>query len=241
MRAGGPRQPSGDQTLCGVYYGVVTQNKDDDKGLARVKVKLPWLDNGDQDQAFWAQLSTPMAGDKMGFYTLPDVDDVVAVMFIAGDINHPVVLGGIWSKTDATPENNSGGKNDFRGYRSRTGSRVIMNDSSQSAVVLADKTNKNVVAVGSFSPGGSGDNSTQLPKPSDAGSGGVLVAAMDGKLNITCPKGKLTVTAQMAVKVQAQNPVEMKAGADLTFDGGMVQVVASAPANFDGSQTKIGP
>ena len=241
MRAGGPRSPAGDQTLCGVYYGVVTQNKDTDKGLARVKVKLPWLDNSDSDQAFWAQLSTPMAGDKFGFYCLPDVGDTVAVMFIAGDINHPVVLGGVWNKTDKTPEDNANGKNDFRGYRSRQGSRVILDDSSPGKVLIADKTNKNVVAVGSFSKGGDGPNASDVPKPGDAGSSGVLVAAMDGKLNVTCKNGKLTVTAQMAVKVQAQNAVEMKAGGDLTFDGGMTQVTASAPANLDGSSTKIGP
>jgi uncharacterized protein involved in type VI secretion and phage assembly len=241
VRAGGPRTPTQDGGLCGIYYGVVTQNKDTDKGLARVKVKLPWLDNSDSDQAYWAQLSTPMAGDKFGFYTLPDVGDTVAVMFIAGDINYPVVLGGVWSKTDKTPEDGGGGKNDFRGYRSRAGSRIIMDDSSNSKVVMADKTNKNVVAVGAFAKSGDGPNASDVPRPGDAGSGGVLVAAMDGKMNITCKNGKLTVTAQMAVKVQAQNAVEMKAGADLTFDGGMTQVIASSPANLDGSSTKIGP
>ena len=239
MRAGGPRQASGDQTLCGIYYGVVTQNKDTDKSLARVKVKLPWLDNSDQDQAFWAQLSTPMAGDQFGFYCLPDVGDVVAVMFIAGDINHPVVLGGVWSKTDKTPEDNGNGKNDFRGYRSRAGSRVVLDDSSNGKVILTDKTDKNVVAVGSFSKGGDGANASEPPKPGGAGSSGVLVAAMDGKLNINCPSGKLTVSG-MSVKINAQNNVEMKAGGDLTVDGMMTQVVASMNGNFDGSQAKIG-
>ena len=240
MRAGGPRQPTGDQTLCGIYYALVTQNKDEEKGIARIKVKFPWLDNGDQDQSWWAQLSTPMAGDKFGFYTLPDVGDTVAVMFIAGDINHPVVLGGVWNKTDKTPEDGGDGKNDFRGYRSRAGSRVIMDDSSNGKVVMADKTNKNVVAVGAFAKGGDGPNASDIPRPGDAGSGGVLVAAMDGKLNITCKNGKLTATG-MQIKVQAQSAVEMKAGADLTFDGGMTQVVASSPANLDGSNGKIGP
>src|SRR5262249_60948242 len=149
------------------------ENKDTEKGLARVKVSLKWLDNGAQDQAHWAALSTPMAGDKCGFYTIPDVGDTVAVMFIAGDINYPVVLGGVWNKTDKSPEENGNGKNDFRGYRSRAGSRVILDDSSNSKVMLADKTNKNVVAVGSFSKGGDGPNAAEAHKPGRAGSGGV--------------------------------------------------------------------
>ena len=240
MRAGGPRQPSGDQTLVGIYYAVVTQNKDTEKGLARVRVKLPWLDNSDQDQTYWAQLSTPMAGNNYGFYTAPDVGDTVAVMFIAGDINYPVVLGGVWSKTDKTPEDGGGGKNDFRGFKSRAGSRLIMDDSSDGKVVLSDKTNQNVVAVGKFSKGGDGPNASNIPKPSDAAGSGIVIAAMGGKMNITCKNGKLTATG-MNVKVQAQMAVEIKAGADLTFDGGMTTVTASAPANFDGSNAKVGP
>ena len=74
MRPGGPLAATGDMTLPGVYYGIVTQNKDPDN-LNRIKVRLPWLDKGDVDQAHWAQLATPMEGDKFGFYTLPDIDD----------------------------------------------------------------------------------------------------------------------------------------------------------------------
>jgi uncharacterized protein involved in type VI secretion and phage assembly len=240
VRAGVPRSDSGDFALCGVYYGVVTQNKDDEKSLARIKVKLPWLDGGDQDQAFWAQLATPMAGDKFGWYCLPDVGDVVAVMFLDGNIDRPVVLGGIWSKTDKTPEDNASGDNDFRGYRSRAGSRVILDDSSNSKVVIADKTNKNVLAIGKFSKGGSGPNASEPPKPAGAGSGGIVAAAMDGKLNITCEKGKLTVSG-LQVKMTAAKPIEIKAGADLDIEGTMTEVSSSSPGNYDGSNTTVGP
>jgi len=240
MRPGRPRDASGDQTLCGVYYGVVTQNKDSEKSLARIKVKLPWLDNSDQDQAYWAQLSTPMSGNEFGFYCLPDVGDVVAVMFIAGDINHPVVLGGVWSKTDAAPEPNAAGGNDFRGYRSRAGSRVVLDDSAQGKLMLADKTNKNVVAIGSLSKGGSGDNASEPPKPAGGGATGALIAAADGKLNITCKKGKLKVSGLM-VKIAGKNGVEMTAGGDLEMEGALAQVGAGGNFNGDGSSAKIGP
>src|SRR4051794_11211744 len=117
MRAGGPRQDTLDNTQYSVVYGIVTQNKDPEK-LGRIKVRFPWLDQGDTDQSNWAQIMTPMEGDKFGWYVLPDVDDVVAVMFVDGDIHHPIVLGGIWSKPDFSPEPNEDGKNNFRGYRS---------------------------------------------------------------------------------------------------------------------------
>jgi uncharacterized protein involved in type VI secretion and phage assembly len=240
VHPGGPRPEYADQSLYGVYYAVVTQNKDDDKGLGRVKVKLPWLDNADQDQAAWALVATPMAGDKFGMYFQPDVGDVVIVMFIAGDIAAPVVLGGAWSKTDKTAEDNSGGKNDFRGYRSRAGSRMVLDDSSNGKVLLADKTNKNVLSVGSFSSGGSGSNASAPPKPAGAGSGGVILAAMDGKLNITCKNGTLKVQG-LQIKMTAKTDVQFKATGDLTIEGAMTSVTSSAGGDYDGASTKIGP
>src|SRR4051794_17462840 len=106
MRAGGPRHDSLDNVHYGLHYGVVCQNKDTEQSLNRVKVKFPWLDQGDTDQTHWAQLLTPMEGGKHGWYNLPEIDDVVVVAFIQGDFRQPVVLGGVWSATDKSPEPN---------------------------------------------------------------------------------------------------------------------------------------
>src|ERR1700759_2389758 len=105
MRAGGPRAESLDASQFGVQYGIVVQNKDPDN-LDRIKVRFPWLDQGDTDQSHWVQLVTPMEGPKFGWYTLPDIDDVVVILFVAGDSSQPVVLGGVWSTKDFSPETN---------------------------------------------------------------------------------------------------------------------------------------
>src|SRR5690349_1657445 len=118
MRAGGPAKDSLGNLYFGLHYAIVCQNKDPDN-LNRIKVRFPWLDKGDTDQTHWAQLLTPMEGKKFGWYTVPDVDDVVVVMFIAGDPTQPVILGGVWSTKDVSPEPNEDGKNNFRGYRTR--------------------------------------------------------------------------------------------------------------------------
>jgi len=228
-------------TLFGVYYGVVTQNKDEEN-KARIKIRLPWLDHGDTDQTHWAVLAAPMAGPKMGWYTLPDVDDVVAVMFIAGDICHPVVLGGVWSSKDKPPEEGGDGKNDFRGYRSRSGGRVVMDDSSKGKVYFSDKTDKNVVVVGSFEKGGSGNNAKAAPEPAavngPAGKSGVCIATEDGEMNITA-KGKLKVTGMHIEITSKTEHVEIKAKADCTFEGGMGNLNGGPDVKAAGSQTKI--
>ena len=58
----------------------------------------------------------------------------------AATSSQPVILGGVWSKPDFSPEPNEDGKNNFRGYRSRSGHRLILDDTDKTKVVFADKT-----------------------------------------------------------------------------------------------------
>src|SRR5688572_16158270 len=150
MRAGVERSRTNDSTLCGVYYAVVCQNKDDELKQARIKVKFPWMAQAQAEQAHWCQLATPMSGNKFGWYCLPEVGDMVAVVFIAGDIRQPVVLGGIWNKTDTPPEPITDGKNEFRGYKSRSGHRFLLDDSAKKKITLADKTDMLQLSIGEF-------------------------------------------------------------------------------------------
>ena len=240
MRSGGPRKESLDLVQFGLHYGIVCQNKDDEQKLDRIKVRLPWLDRGDTDQTHWAQLLTPMEGKGFGWYSLPDVDDVVVVMFISGDISQPVIFGGIWSTADIGPEPNEDGKNNFRGYRSRSGHRLILDDSDKTKVVVADKTTKNMVGIGMFDKAGAGPNICAVYKPPMSGDTGVSISTMEGKLDITCKDGKLTVTAQENIKINAKTTIDMKAQGDLSMDGSSAaKLTSSSPSNYDAPKIDI--
>ncbi len=239
MRAGGPKSSSQDNLQFGLHYGVVTDNQDP-SNLERIKVKLPWLDAGDTDSAHWAQLLTPMEGKEFGWYTLPDIDDVVIVLFMAGDIMQPLVLGGIWSKTDESPEPNSDGKNNFRGYRSRTGHRLILDDTAKTKIVFADKTGKNMLGVGMFELDGDGPNKCAVYRPPMAGKNGVSFSSMEGKLNITCKNGKLSFKAEDTVKINAATTIDVKAGTDIKMEGSSTaKATSSSPAAFDAPNINV--
>lgn len=239
MRAGGPRIESLDNLQLGLHYGIVCQNKDPDN-LDRVKVRLPWLDGGDTDQTHWAQLLTPMEGQKFGWYTVPDIDDVVVVMFIGGDVSQPVVIGGVWSKPDQAPEPNEDGKNNFRGYRSRSGHRLILDDSPKTKVVIADKTAKNMFGVGEFDKDGAGPNVCAVYKPPMSGTSGVSFSTMEGKMEMTCKNGKLSVEAKENIKLNAKTTIDVKAGGDLTMEASSsAKLTSGSPGNFDASTIEI--
>jgi len=241
-RAGGPPSESHDKQQFGVYYGIVAQNKDPEK-LNRIKVRLPHLDGGDVDQSHWAQLVTPMNGKKFGWYTVPDIEDAVIVMFIAGDMSQPVILGGAWSTPDPSPEPNEDGKNNFRGYRSRTGARLILDDSAKTKVVFADKKGKLMIGVGAFEKDGAGPNICAVYKPPMSGTEGISFSTMeaDGKLEITCKDGKLLVTAEKDIKINTKETMDIKAGKDITLEGSSAgKITSSSPSNFDAPKIKIG-
>jgi len=239
---GATRKDSLDKLSYGLQYGVVTQNKDPDN-LNRIKVKFPWLDNGDTDQSAWAQLMTPMAGSQFGFQAVPDVEDVVLVAFIAGDMSQPLVLGGVWSSTDTPPETNEDGKNNFRGYRSRSGHRLILDDSSKTKVVVSDKTGKMMIGVGNFEKDGAGPNVSEVFTPPMSGKTGVAISSMDsgGKLCITCKDGKLSLTAEGAIKISTTQTMDVKATGSVTLEGtSATKVTSGQPSNYDAPSIEIG-
>lgn len=239
MRAGGPKQDSLDQPQFGLQYGIVTQNKDPEK-MNRIKVRLPWLDQGETDQSHWAQYVTPMEGKKYGWYALPDVDDVVVVMFIGGDISQPVILGGVWSTKDNSPEPNEDGKNNFRGYRSRSGHRLILDDTAKTKVVVADKTGKNMVGVGNFEKDGAGPNVCAVYIPPMAGTVGVSFSSMEGTLEITCKDGALKVEAGENIKINAETTIDIKAGGNLSMKGSSgAKLTSTDNSNYDAQKVDI--
>lgn len=240
---GGFEPHGGDHDLCGVYYAIVTQNKDDEKKLGRIKVRLPWMPGGDTDQSHWAQICVPMIGGEFGTYTLPEVDDTVLVVFIAGDIRYPVVIGGSWNDKDKPPEVNEDGKNDFRLIKSRSGHRLLFDDSSSGKLVLSSNTDKEVLSVGKQDAGGSSNqNKYGVGGPPGAGASkkeGMSLGSESGTMTVLCPGGTLKVDGK-DVEISSSDKVDIKAGTDLTVEGSsMASFNSAGPGKYEGSTTKI--
>lgn len=80
----------------GIYQGVVTNISDPEK-RGRLKVKCPDVLGGSTESA-WCDPMIPVAYDNGGDFCMPAKDETVWLMFIAGDSNRPVWLGGWWQK-----------------------------------------------------------------------------------------------------------------------------------------------
>lgn len=153
-----------------VPYSVIAQVTDleDPDDLARVKVKFITLP--DTPTSFWMRIASPNAGPDRGFWSLPEKDDEVLVLFIQGSHDVGVIVGQFWNGVDKYPaEAKAGmptdtatggsvstavhgpgdtvyqtdGKVTRRLWRSRTGHLIVMDDSDgKESVQIWDKGHK---------------------------------------------------------------------------------------------------
>lgn len=186
--------------IYGFVIGIVTNNKDPEE-IGRVKVKFPWL--SEEDESNWARIVSPMAGNDMGMFFLPEVDDEVLVGFQHGDINMPYVLGSLWNGVDKPPEDNSDGKNNIRMIKSRSGHIIKLDDTQgEEKIEIVDNTKKNIIIIDGKT------NKISFKSESD--------------IEISAPNGKVSINAlDFEVKSSASTKIEASSGMDLKTSGSM--------------------
>lgn len=196
----------GTREMPGVVVGEVTKNNDPED-MGRVKVTFPWRKAS--DETTWARTMTPMAGDDMGAYFLPQVGDEVLVAFAHGDQRFPYVLGGLWNTDQKPPESNEG-NNDVRAVRSRSGHEVRLDDadrdgkveitsSSGHTVTLDDATGSETITIEDKS----GQNSVEF----DATTGTLTV---EGGTKLELKATNIDIKGEGQVNIQASGMLKLQ-------------------------------
>jgi hypothetical protein len=75
-----------------------------------------------------------------------------------------------------------------------------------------------------------------------SGDFGVSFSAMeaDSKIEITCKDGKLSITAEQAVKLNIKTTLDIKAGQDVSFEGkSSTTMTSSSDSNMDTKKMDI--
>jgi uncharacterized protein involved in type VI secretion and phage assembly len=133
--------------IYGVVVGIVT-SLDDPDHLGRVKVKYPWL--GDDSESEWARVMSFMAGGSRGAVFRPEEKDEVLVLHEHGDPRFPYVIGAVWNGSDAMPsERGTDVDNNVRIIKSRSGHKVVLDDTSGSEKVIVEDKKGNSVTLSS--------------------------------------------------------------------------------------------
>jgi type VI secretion system secreted protein VgrG len=94
--------------MAGIFTAIVLGESGEEihaDSLGRIKVRLKWDHRSDTvaGQAVWVRVIQPWAGTAWGYQYLPRVGFEVAVSFMDGDPDRPVVVGGFYNGTNTIP------------------------------------------------------------------------------------------------------------------------------------------
>ena len=242
LGAGSGRPPFGE---IGLVIGVVTNVKDDEKKMHRVKVRFPTLPGL---ESAWARVVTLGGSKTSGMEARPEIDDEVLVGFEQGDPRRPFVIGALLSKTDTyrTGAINSDGSINKRGIRTRAGNKLEMFDGDSKSAA----SGRYIALIGA-------DAATQISLGDEnmtmKTNNGNPITIESGTAKITLDNGKITITgdsieikATQGVKVQGVT-VDLKGTQAVGIDGGtsfkaqgvQVSVNGSAVTEIKGALLKL--
>lgn len=153
---------------CGLYYGVyhaIVKDNNDPQQKGRLKLLIPQIQNNEPTD--WAFPVGNYAGDDKGFFSIPEVDDGVYVMFIAGEIRSPVWLGGWWLESQVPSEVKSNYPT-IKLWKTDSGNKIEMDDGN--TIIRLTDGNSNTVELsnttvklnGSDQPAVLGDNNADV-------------------------------------------------------------------------------
>jgi Rhs element Vgr protein len=118
--------------INGLQIGIVTELENDPDGENRIRVRLPIIDPN--EDGIWSRIATLDAGNNRGTFFLPEIGDEVIVGFLNNDPRYAVILGMLNSSAKPAPLQASD-QNDEKGYVSRSGIKMIFNDSDNSLII----------------------------------------------------------------------------------------------------------
>ena len=72
----------------------------DDQGRIKIRFFWDWREDATADSSDWARVVQPWAGNQWGGQFIPRVGTEVAVAFMDGDPDRPIVIGGFYNGTD---------------------------------------------------------------------------------------------------------------------------------------------
>ncbi|NRS90701.1 uncharacterized protein involved in type VI secretion and phage assembly [Flavobacterium sp. 7E] len=100
-------------------------------GLGRVKVSFNWASGSTTSE--WMRMIQPHSGSGKGFYFIPEIGEEVLVGFEGNNAQNPYVLGSQYNGSESSGY--ADGENNVKAIHTRSGTKIIMNDSEGSILI----------------------------------------------------------------------------------------------------------
>lgn len=160
----------------GKFRGTVVDNDDPNK-RGRLKVSVPAVL---ETLEVWAMPCVPYAGDKVGFYVMPETGSGVWVEFEGGDPSYPIWSGCFWGD-DELPDDATGPT--MKILRTKTGQIQFDDDAGEIIVKNDDDATVTLAQDITIEAGSSTQTIGSSGVVSESGAGKVEVATAGVNVN----------------------------------------------------------
>ena len=189
-------------SMQGLHIGIVTKIVDE-TGQYRVKVRLPLVN--ESDEGVYARVATLDAGNNRGTFFRPEIDDEVIVGFMNDDPRHPVILGMLHSSKKTAPLEPED-ENPQKGYRSRSGIRLIFDDDKKSVII--ETPGKRLAELN--------DDAGTITIKDD--NGNKIVMDKNG-ITMEAANKDIKLKANNSIRIEAKS-IKIKAASEVSVEGG---------------------
>lgn len=208
--------------INGVHIGTVKKIDADPLNQGRIQVLIPALKS--TGQGIWAKLSHFYTSAKAGSFFIPEVGSQVIVSFIANDPRHPVILGGLYTKTKE-PYTKLKKDNALKAFVSKSKLTLEFDDKDKKITISSPKKNSIVISEKAKGITITDQNKNSI-KMSDAG------IALSSKKNI-----KITSSGSVTISGSKGVTLEGKSGAGVKVSGSKVNIAAKTSLIAKGGST----
>jgi Rhs element Vgr protein len=192
--------------IQGLQIGIVTDLENDPDSQDRIRVRLPIIDTG--EDGIWTRIACLDAGNNRGTFFRPEIGDEVIVGFLNNDPRHPVVLGMLNSSAKPAPLQASN-QNDEKGYTSRSGMKMIFNDSEKSIKIETPAGKK------------------------------VTISEQDGVMQLEDENNNKITMDSSAISLESGANIKIKATGDLTIEAVNISLSPSSSFSMSSGGTSI--
>jgi len=204
--------------IQGLHIGKVIKLNEDPGKEHRIQVRIPVLE-GDEN-TIWARLGNSWSSSNYGSFFMPDVGDEVILGFFNNDPSQPVILGSLYSSSNAPPYELTA-ENFTRGIVTKEKMKLTFDEENK--VITIETPGNNKIVINDKEKGITlTDQNNNTIKMNDQG--------------ITIESKKdLILKAQNNIKIESGMAVNIQAKTDLKSKGMNVETKADTTLKMQGT------
>ena len=224
----GGSQISQEMQKNGLVLAVVTNIEDPDT-LGRIKCK-PVTEDEDVAETDWCFCMTPAGGNEYGLFFFPNVDDLVILGYLGGNVHHPVVLGSYWAGDTAAPYAIESGKNEIISLKTPTGSEIQLDEAADAQKITITTPSGAVIKIND-------EEKTLTILGND--SNGLTLKWEDGELELKVDT-KITLKAgDTSLTLESSGDITGTGSAKVSFEGADIALSGSTSFKAEGATADV--